>query len=295
MAEADAPKTPVAGRSRGRVWSVRGLIVLGSLFMILGALALWINRVALDTDNYTATSAEILENPDVQEALSLYLVDQLYANVDVEAAIQQRLPPEAQGLAVPAANLLRDYAQRAAMRLFQSERFQEAWIAANRIAHANLIVVLNGDSNSDRISTAGGQVVLDAGPLVERLAGELSLPVTMSDDAGRIVILQSDQLDTAQTVTHLLDILGYVLGPLAVLCFAAAVYLARGRRREAVRACAIGLIIAGLVLAFARRLIGEYMVDALTNLPPGSDAARATWRSSPTAWPTPPPPSSRSG
>src|SRR5262245_7416083 len=120
MAVEPSPPAPAAGISRGRIWSVRGLVVLGTLFMILGALALWINRVALDTDNYTATSAEILENPDVQQALSLYLVDQLYANVDVEAAIQQRLPPEAQGLAVPAANLLRDYAQRAALRLFQS-------------------------------------------------------------------------------------------------------------------------------------------------------------------------------
>ena len=47
------------------------------------------------------TTDEILEDEDVQEALSIYLVDQLYANVDVQAQIEQKLPSSAKALAAP--------------------------------------------------------------------------------------------------------------------------------------------------------------------------------------------------
>jgi hypothetical protein len=41
------------------------------------------------------TTGEILADEDVQEQLSIYAVDQLYANVDVQGAIEERLPSSA--------------------------------------------------------------------------------------------------------------------------------------------------------------------------------------------------------
>ena len=47
------------------------------------------------------TTDEIVGDSDVQEALSIYAVDQLYANVDVQGQIQEVLPSGAEALAAP--------------------------------------------------------------------------------------------------------------------------------------------------------------------------------------------------
>ena len=257
--------------SRRRRWLVRGIIILASLVLFLSALAVWVAREALDTDTYTNTSAQLLEQPQIQTALSNYLVDQLYANVDVQAQLAQKLPPQAQGLAGPAAALLHDYGVRAAERAFQSERVQQLWITANRMAHAQLVVVING--GGDKISTAGGDVVLNTGGMVSQLASRLSiqLPSTVAD--GRIVILHSDQLSTAQTIAHWLKVAAYVLPFLALALYALAVYLSRGRRREAVRACGVGVFVAGVLLLIARSVIGDVLVNSLTACPSTSRPA----------------------
>ena len=49
---------------------------------------------------------------------------------------------------------------------------------------------------------------------------------------------------------------------LVVLIFAGAVWVAPDRRK-AVRACAIGLLVAGLLLIFLRRVLGDQLIDQL--------------------------------
>jgi hypothetical protein len=50
---------------------------------------------------------------------------------------------------------------------------------------------------------------------------------------------------------------------LALLSWAAAVWLARGRRRLELRAIAIGLAVAGLATVAVRAAAGGYLVDSL--------------------------------
>ena len=55
----------------------------------------WANRQLLNTDNWTETSSELLENEEIRTQIAGFLVDELYANVDVEAQIREALPPRA--------------------------------------------------------------------------------------------------------------------------------------------------------------------------------------------------------
>src|SRR6478736_10118891 len=130
--------------SRRRRWMVGSLIAAASLVLILSVLALWIRRVVLDSDGYNATTTQLLQQPEIQQALARNLVDQLYANVDVATQIQPLLPKQAQPLAAPAAAALRGYADTAAARLLASDPAQQAWIKANKVAHAQLVLVLDG-------------------------------------------------------------------------------------------------------------------------------------------------------
>ena len=87
------------------------LIVIGTLILIMGSLTVWVKRQALDTNAWVDTSGQLLQNDDVRQALSVYIVDQLYQNGAVEERLQQRLPPNLSGLAGPIAGALRQPAQ----------------------------------------------------------------------------------------------------------------------------------------------------------------------------------------
>ena len=263
------------GHSLPRKWGVRGLVALGSIVLAVCVLALWIAREALDTDNYTQTSGQLLEQPPIQKSLSTYLVDQLYANVDVAGELQPLLPPQAQALAGPAAGILREYAQRAAERLLASDRVQNLWLTANRNAHAKLLIVIDG--GGPRVATASGDVVLNTGPMVQQPADRLGIQPSTSLAGGRIVILHSDQLSAAQTIVHWLKISALVLPFVALALYALAVYLARGRRREAVRACGVGIVAAGIALLLGRVVLGGIVVDSLAQLPDDRASANAAW------------------
>jgi uncharacterized BrkB/YihY/UPF0761 family membrane protein len=272
----EPPERAPGEMSRGRRWSVRILVILGSIVLILAVLALWISREALDTNTYTDTSSQVLEQPAVQQALARTMVDQLYANVDVAAQLQAVLPKQAQGLAPVAAAALQGYAMQAAAALIATDRFQELWQRYNRIMHTQLVAVIDGRSGK-RVTTNNGEVAIDIGPMVGQLATRLGIQPSAELANGRIVIFKADQLSTAQTLASWLKTAAYVLPFLAIILYAVAIYLATGRRRETVRACGIGIIAAGIVLILARTMIGSYIVDSLVKIPENRPAASAVW------------------
>ena len=89
------------------VWT---LIVLASVLLIVSVTANYVQRAALDTNQVADTTDQILADEDVQQALSIYLVDQVYASVDVQGQIAQKLPSGAKALAAPVAAASRQLA-----------------------------------------------------------------------------------------------------------------------------------------------------------------------------------------
>ena len=106
-------------RRRVLVWS---MIVVASVLLVFSITANWVQRAVLDSDEVANTSDEILSDPDVQQALSIYLVDQLYANVDVTGEIQEKLPDNAKALAAPVAAATRQLALNVSAKALESPR-----------------------------------------------------------------------------------------------------------------------------------------------------------------------------
>jgi hypothetical protein len=216
------------------------------------------------------TATDLISNDAIRTQISGDLVDQLYGNVDVAAALQQRLPAGSQQLAAPIAGALRELANRAAVRLLERPRIQAVWIASVTAAHRQLLRLLNDRGTALR--TQNGEVVLDLRPLLIQLGDQIAIVGNLASrlppDAGQIAIMKSNDLRTAQRGTHLLDILGRFLWIVTLGLAALAVWLAAGRRRTTVRSLAIGLIVAGLLVLVIRRVVGHEVVNALS--PPGS-------------------------
>jgi hypothetical protein len=266
------------GNSRGRKLALAVLVFLGSLMLCVAIFATWVDRVALDSSNWSDTSTQALQQPAVRTALSEYLVDQLYSNVNVPAALSQALPPRLQPLAGPIAVGAEPYIQRAVAAGLARPRVVELWRAANLRAHGQLMAILNGGSGP--FSTASGTVSIDLSPIVGNLSSTLSQrtngAVTLPPGTGKITLLKSNQLSAAQSGTKFLQWASIPLALLALGVFAIAVWISRDRRRT-LRAIAIGILAAAVVLIFIRRVVGNELVDSLTTLPQNRDAGHAIW------------------
>jgi hypothetical protein len=302
----DSDVPPPAGtapaRKRGHRVLVAVLLVLATIVGIAGGFAVWVNRQALNTPNWASTSGKILDDQQVQDAVSAYIVRELFSNVDVPGALQKTLPAQLQPLAGPAAAGLQQLAGQLAPKVLASPAAQAAWVQANVAAHKQLLKVLNG--GGPVVSTQSGVVTLNLHALTSQLAATLGvssqvaaaqsklqgstgasvraaaqqkLGITLPPASGQLVILRADQLQTAQNVANGVKGLAIVLPALAILLFALAVYLARGRRRRTLRTSGWCLVLIGVVLLLIRRVGGDAVVDGLVKVASNKPAVHDVW------------------
>jgi hypothetical protein len=267
---------------------VRILVVLASVLAFLAIFTSWIDRQALDTNQWVDTSGKLLEDKEISDALATYSVDQLYANVDVAANLKKRLPPDLQPVAAPAAAGIREFATKAAKDAFQSPRVQGLWQNSNRVAHRELVSILKG--NNDVVSSQNGKVVLDLRPIVFQLADRIGLKKQakqaistgqekglLKPNFGQLEVADSQQLDSARTVTTILQGLAwaFMIGTLAL--FGLAVWLAKGRRWVVVLGYGLGLIASGLAAIAVRSAAKGLVVDSLAKTEAAKVPAEHAW------------------
>jgi hypothetical protein len=273
---AAAHRVEAAPLSRKRAIAVWSLVGLATVLLLASSLTVWAKRQVLDTNNWVDTTGRLLENSEIRGALSLYLVNSLYNNVDVTAKVREALPPKRAGLAPVVAGALRQFSERAANQLLASPRFQNLWEKVNRRAHENLIAVLNG-KDVRRFHTEKGTVVLDLSPLVQRLSGRLGFAEKLQPDAGKITILKSHQLDAAQTGLKVIKALTIFLVFVVFALYGLAIYLAGGHRRRIFRAVAVSFLFAGILVLVVRRLVGTAVIDSLVKADTVKPAGNAAW------------------
>jgi hypothetical protein len=274
MASTEPPET------RHRI-KVRILVVLASILAFLAIFTSWVDRQALDTDQWVDTSGKLLQDKQISDALATYSVDQLYASVDVARILKKQLPPDLRSVSSPLAAGVREFATRASQQAFQSPRVQALWEDANRVAHAQLVSILNG--NNQAIRSQNGKVILDLRPIILQLANRIGLKKQaqqaikkgeaqgiLKPSFGRLEIADSQQLDTARTVTKLINGLAWFFTIGTLVLFALAAWLAgRGRRWIVVLGYGLGVIAAGVAAMALRSALKGPFVDSLD---PAQDA-----------------------
>jgi hypothetical protein len=234
------------------------------------------------------TSGKMLEDKEISDALATYSVDQLYSTVDVAAILKKRLPEDLQPVSGPVAAGIREFATRAAEQALQSPRIQDVWAKANRLAHTQLVAILKG--NNQAITSQNGKVVLKLRPIVLELADRLGLKGQAQDaikkgestgvlksNFGQLEIADSKQLDTARTITKILQGLAWLFSIGTLLLFAIAAYLARGRRWVVVLGYGLGVIAAGLAAIAVRSVASGLVVDQLAATESARVPAEHAW------------------
>jgi hypothetical protein len=277
-ASAPSPYDPHA--SVPHRWLVRSLIGVATVLGIVAIFAVWANRQLLDTGYWTSTNTKLIESPPIREAVSGYLTDQLYANVDVAGELKKGLPTELKPLAAPAAGALKDVVQKGINLLLERPRVQELWRKANQVTHAEFVRLIE-DKGSVVKLPGGGAVVLDLRPMLGEVAEKVGASSTIVNKippkVAQLRIVTSNQLNTMQNAVNLLRSLALVLPLLVVAMFALSVYLARGRRRQTLISVGAAFIGAGLVVVVTRGIIGQKVVNSLATTEAVRPAAQAAW------------------
>jgi hypothetical protein len=276
---------PVTPRSRaeekgqatkGRRILVAVLLWGTTLLAVVGIFAVWANRQMLNPDNWASTSTQLLQNAAVREATASYLIDQLYANVDVENELKSRLPSQFQSFAGPLAGALHNLGNEAAKRALASPRIQEVWKAANHAADKQLVAIVEGKTGP--VAITQGEVTLDLSAVVADMTKRLGLPNVsekLPASVAHLTILKSKQIKAVQDIGKALKGLSLLFTILVPVLFALTIFLARGYRRRTLMNVGVAFIGVGVLVFLLRHITVQEVANSLVKTDAVKPAAEA--------------------
>jgi hypothetical protein len=230
------------------------LVVLACLLAVVSVVVVFARNQLLNTDAYVSTVAPLATNPAVQTQVATRVSDELIARTDLSARVKSALPAKAKFLVTPITDEVRTATYSLTLKLVESPKFEQLWIAANRASHKQLVAVLTGSSEG-AVSSKNGRITVDLGKVEATAKKDLAAKgITVFNKVPAVkgldfVLFQSNDLVRIQRLVNFLNKLAVVLPIITLLCFAGVVVLTRNRRRGLVR------VATGLALSMALILV----------------------------------------
>ena len=274
LREAEEHKKPNKG-PRWRRISSWVLVVLACLLAVVSVLVVFARNQLLNTDAYVTTVAPLATNPAIQTQVATRVSQELVARTNLQARVKSALPARADFLATPITDEVESATYSVTLKLVQSPKFEQLWIAANRASHKQLVAVLTG-TQQGAVSTKDGKITINLGLVEIKVKKELDAKgITVFDKVPAVkglnyVLFQSNDLVRIQKLVKFLNKLAVVLPIITLLCFAGVVALARNRRRGLVRV-AVGLAFSMAVILVAIAVGRNHYLSGLK--PPQSPEA----------------------
>jgi hypothetical protein len=267
--------TDGAAEQRSFAWvrstAVVVLMALGFVLVPTAGIAVWTRNTLLNTDRYVETVAPLSDSQAVIDDVADAVTDQIFAQVDVEALLEENLPPELSFAAGPITGQIESTTRSLVVKALESDRFDVLWREINRQASASVVGVVTGKDTTEVLQIQNGQLFLELAPVIEEVKTRLSEQgLTLADKlpdvsaSVELPVANVSYIQDAQTAVRGLNTLANVLPWVAALCFLGAVLLSRNRRRTLVWTgglVAAAALLVGLSLAVGR---GIYL-DSVTS------------------------------
>jgi hypothetical protein len=271
--------------------------IVACLALVASTSLFWIHQVALNTDRWVSITSSVAKDPEVIQSISQELSEQVVTALDVRGRLANVLPDKAGLLAGPISGTIQSRLQTAIAKLMATEGFQTAWTKMNRVAHATIVKLLRGESDS--VTLQNGYVTLNLFPLVgaalttlqddgvlpanlplpdlsdpsaseqARTALQGALGVTLPDTFGTLPLVRADRLEAARRAVHIFDLIVVAALILTILLFVGATFLARDRRR-AILLQGGGAVLALLLARAVVRAVENGVVGAISDGPGAS-------------------------
>jgi hypothetical protein len=274
---AAVPEGSGGGRSSTRSFASALLIVLACLLAPVSVLSVWASTVVSQTDRYVETVAPIADDPGVQAAIADEVTAAVMENLDVADVTtqalqvlseQENMPPRVAAalpaLAGPLTRGIEDFTRTQTGNFVASDQFETVWAEVNRIAHAQVVTLLEGDTGG-ALSAQDNQITLNLGPVIEEVSARLvdqgfTLAANVPAVDRTFVLAESDGIGQAQRFYGVLNALGVWLPIVALALLAAGVLLARDRRRALLRG-SLGVTVAMIALGAGLTLVRTFYVE----------------------------------
>lgn len=256
------------------------LTVLSLVVTVVGA---WARAVALDTDRFVATVGPAIDEPSVQQALSVRLTGRVMEGLQVQERVASALsgldsgdlPVSPALLASPIADGIRTVLLERIEQAIASDAVRTLWYEVLARAHAQAIALLRGEATNATIE--GDAVYINLLPFIndalatlepqlsEIFNRSIDVPtitaenvtqavglleqqfgVDLPADFGQIMVFESDALPAAQAAVAATDRLIYALGALTLVLAVVALVISPRRLRTTLwlgLGAAIGLIV----------------------------------------------------
>jgi hypothetical protein len=253
------------------------LIVLGCVLAPVAGVSVWVHNQVSDTDRFVRTMSPLVDDPDVQNALTDKLTTTVFQYVDVQGLANdavaalgtQGLPPQLvtrlDALTPTLTTAVQGFVHDKVAGLVASPAFASVWNQAITVAHRQTNAVLSGDSEG--VVIRGDTVYLDLAPFINLTKDRLSqaglTAVNLVPDVHpTVAIAQADTLVRARSAYSALDTVAGVLPWIVLLLFAVGVYLARDRFRALV-GTGLGLALSMVVLAVGILVARSLLIGAV--------------------------------
>jgi tetrahydromethanopterin S-methyltransferase subunit D len=243
---------------RSSVAALTGLVA--ALLLPVSLLSVWVHDVVSDTDTYVETVTPLADDEVVKAA----------AVTELQREAMQLFGTTGAGL--PAVQQL---VRAAVERVVESPAFRTAWIQANRVAHDQVVAVLEGKGQANLDDR--GLVTIDLEPVFHAVAQNLADAGVPGADRiaslhASIAVMDADQLARARRAYRVLDALGLWLPVAWAVLVALTLVLARRRLAATAKLAVASLLALGL---FALALVAARY--SVTKDLPQRDVARAVW------------------
>ena len=243
------------------------LIACGALLAPLSIVAAWAHDEVADTDRYVESITPLGSDPAVQDAIIDRVTTEIFTRIDVEGVTEEavdalaaqglspRVSDSLKALATPIAGGIRNFVTEQVTRIIKSPEFEQAWVAANREAHTQMVAVLTGEGTST-VDVTGNTVSLNLAVIIKTVKAQLvnagfELAARIPEVNAQFTIFESEDLTKAQTGFRFLEKVARALPVVGLLLIGAGVYVARSRRRALMAA---GLAVAGSMLLLGATL-----------------------------------------
>jgi hypothetical protein len=253
------------------------LIVLGCVLAPVAGVSVWVHNQVSDTDRFVRSIGPLVDDADIQSALTNRLTATVFQFVDVQGIADdavdalgaQGLPPAVvtrlSTLTPTLASAVTGFVHDKIGELVASPQFASVWNQVIRTASRQMNAILSGDSES--VVVRDDTVFLDLAPFIdlakERLSDAGLTAVSLVPEVHPTVALaKADTLVRAQSAYTALDTVATVLPWVVLLLLIVGVYLARNRFRALV-GVGLGIALSMVVLAAGLLIARGLLVGAV--------------------------------
>jgi hypothetical protein len=267
------------GRQRWRTVVATLLIVIACVLAPLSVVAIWTRNQVTNTDRYVATVSPLADDPAIQQAIADQITAQVFTYIDVRGLTDQvtqaltergglrpQVAAQLQALSVPITNGVQSFAREQIGKIVASDAFANAWVQANRTAHAELVKALTGEGGG-AVTVENDTVSVNLAAFIQTVKAQLvasgfTLAERIPEVNASFVLFQSKDVTRVRAGFNLLNTLGVWLPVLAIVLLVLGVYVAKDHRRALVGA-AVGVAVSMVVLALALTVFRSIYLDAV--------------------------------